>query len=102
MQQKIGSKSAGRVQSVALKLVVDREKEIEAFNKEEYWDITANFTKNSENSDYVYQIKSKFIGTKDDKITLGSEEETNKVLDAINDKPFKLQLKDLFIVSINN
>ena len=90
MQQKIGSKSAGRVQSVALKLVVDREKEIEAFNKEEYWDITANFTKNSENSDYVYQIKSKFIGTKDDKITLGSEEETNKVLDAINDKPFKI------------
>ncbi len=90
MQQKIGSKSAGRVQSVALKLVVDREKEIEAFNKEEYWDITANFLKPAENSDYVYQIKSKFIGTKDEKITLNSEEETNKVLDTINNHPFKI------------
>ena len=37
LQRKIGSKSAGRVQSVALKLVVDREREIEAFVPEEYW-----------------------------------------------------------------
>ena len=41
LQQKIGSKSAGRVQSVALKLVVEREREINAFDKVEYWDITA-------------------------------------------------------------
>ncbi len=41
LQQKIGSKSAGRVQSVALKLIVDREKEIEAFDAKEYWDIHA-------------------------------------------------------------
>ena len=37
LQKKIGSKSAGRVQSVALKLIVDREKEIQAFVPEEYW-----------------------------------------------------------------
>lgn len=43
MQSKIGSKSAGRVQSVALKLIVDREREIEAFKSEEYWTITAFF-----------------------------------------------------------
>ena len=43
MQSKIGSKSAGRVQSVALKLIVDREREIEAFNPEEYWTIHALF-----------------------------------------------------------
>ena len=39
LQQKIASKSAGRVQSVALKLINDREKEIEAFVPEEYWNI---------------------------------------------------------------
>ncbi len=43
MQSKIGSKSAGRVQSVALKLIVDREREIEKFIPEEYWTITAFF-----------------------------------------------------------
>ncbi|MGN1000749.1 MAG: type I DNA topoisomerase [Bacilli bacterium] len=43
MQSKTGGKSAGRVQSVALKLIVDREREIEAFNSEEYWTITAKF-----------------------------------------------------------
>lgn len=43
IQSKTGSKSAGRVQSVALKLVVDREREIEAFKEEEYWEIKAIF-----------------------------------------------------------
>ncbi len=43
MQNKTGGKSAGRVQSVALKLIVDREREIEAFVTEEYWSIVAKF-----------------------------------------------------------
>ncbi len=43
MQSKTSGKSAGRVQSVALKLIVDREREIEAFIPEEYWTITAKF-----------------------------------------------------------
>jgi len=43
MQSKTSGKSAGRVQSVALKLVVDREREIEAFKEEEYWLIEADF-----------------------------------------------------------
>ena len=43
LQQKIGSKSAGRVQSVALKLIVDREREIEAFDKQEHRALPANF-----------------------------------------------------------
>ncbi len=43
MQQKTGGKSAGRVQSVALKLIVDREREIESFKSEEYWNITGIF-----------------------------------------------------------
>ena len=43
MQVKTSGSSAGRVQSVALKLIVDREREIEAFKEEEYWSIEANF-----------------------------------------------------------
>ena len=43
MQSKTGGKSAGRVQSVALKIIVDREREIDAFNPEEYWTIEADF-----------------------------------------------------------
>jgi len=43
MQSKTGGKSAGRVQSVALKLIVDREREIEAFVSEEYFEIDAHF-----------------------------------------------------------
>ena len=45
LQRRINSKSAGRVQSVALKLIVDREKEIAAFVSEEYWTVDATFTK---------------------------------------------------------
>ena len=45
LNNKIKSKSAGRVQSVALKLIVDREKEIKAFKPEEYWTVQAKFEK---------------------------------------------------------
>ena len=48
LQRRINSKSAGRVQSVALKLIVDREKEIAAFVPVEYWTIDAAFKKNKE------------------------------------------------------
>ena len=44
MQRKTGGKSAGRVQSVALKLIVDREREIRAFVSKEYWTIEADFS----------------------------------------------------------
>ena len=62
LQQKIASKSAGRVQSVALKLINDREKEIEAFVPEEYWEIYATFLKNNQ------ELKAKFYGNAGGKI----------------------------------
>lgn len=46
LQSKIKSKSAGRVQSVALRLIVERENEIRAFKSEEYWTLAANIEKN--------------------------------------------------------
>ena len=59
MQSKTGGKSAGRVQSVALKLIVDREKEINAFNPEEYWTIKAIFD-NLETTLFAYKDDTKF------------------------------------------
>ena len=76
LQSKIGAKSAGRVQSVALKLIVDREREIEAFIPEEYWKITAIFP----------EYEADLFKYKDDEIELHSEEEANKVLDALGEE----------------
>ena len=50
-----GSKSAGRVQSVALKLITEREHEIELFKPEEYWTLTSNFI-NKENKNILSKI----------------------------------------------
>ena len=73
LQSKIGAKSAGRVQSIALKLIVDREREIEAFNPEEYWTITAIFD----------QYEAELFKYKTEDIELHSEEEANHVLDML-------------------
>ena len=59
MQSKTGGKSAGRVQSVALKLIVDREKEINKFIPEEYWTIKAIFD-NLETTLFAYKDNKKF------------------------------------------
>lgn len=75
LQSKIGAKSAGRVQSVALKLIVDREREIEAFKPEEYWIITAIFP----------EYEAELFKYKTETIELHNEEEANKVLDEIGE-----------------
>ncbi len=79
MQSKTGGKSAGRVQSVALKLIVDREREIEAFIPEEYWTIEALF------DDFSSDLE-KYKGKK---IELTTEEDADKVLKELQDK-FKI------------
>lgn len=76
MQSKTGGKSAGRVQSVALKLIVDREREINAFKKEEYWTIDAIF-KDFEASLFAYKNKD---------IKVKNEEEADKILSSLTDK----------------
>ena len=76
LQNKIGAKSAGRVQSVALKLIVDREREIEAFIPEEYWKILAIFD----------NFDAELFKYKEEDLELHSEEEVHKVLDSLSEK----------------
>ena len=75
MQSKTGGKSAGRVQSVALKLIVDREREIEAFIPEEYWTITALFDK-------MEALAEKYKGKK---LEIKTEEEAQHIIDSLDE-----------------
>ena len=68
--------SAGRVQSVAVKLIVDREEEIQNFKPEEYWNLYANL----QDKENKKQFEAKFYGKKDKKIEIHSEDEMNAIL----------------------
>ena len=74
--------SAGRVQSVALKLVVDREKEIENFKPEEYWTVTAFHEKDK------ISFKSTLQTYKNKKIKIANKEEVEKALSVIKQSDF--------------
>lgn len=76
MQSKTGGKSAGRVQSVALKLIVDREREIESFVPEDYYTITAFFD----------DFDSQLFAYKEENIEVNTEEEKNKIMSSLNKK----------------
>ncbi len=83
-----GSKSAGRVQSVALKLITEREKEIELFKPEEYWTLTSDFT-NKDNKN-IFSKLSLFNGDKIEKFSFKNREEIQKAVDIINKTKFKI------------
>lgn len=75
--------SAGRVQSVAVKMIIDREKEIENFKPEEYWSIEANFLKDGET------FEGSFYGIDNEKQELKTESDVNEILKKITeDKTF--------------
>ena len=73
MQSKTAGKSAGRVQSVALKLIVDREREILAFIPKEYWTIEADFK----------DFKANLETYKEKVIEIPNEKEADKILDSL-------------------
>lgn len=81
-----GRLSAGRVQSVALRLVVEREREIEAFVPVEYWSIHALF--NPEKTDEEYKAKLAKIDQKD--FTLENESQTLAVVDSLRKADYKI------------
>lgn len=76
MQSKTGGKSAGRVQSVALKLVVDREREIEAFIPEDYYEIDAIFD----------EFEAKIDTFDHKKIEIKTEEEAKSIIEKLSKK----------------
>lgn len=77
LQRKIGSKSAGRVQSVALKLVVEKEKEIIAFIPVEFWEVFLDFQKDGET------LRAKLEKYNDEKIEFNNKAEVDKVLNSL-------------------
>lgn len=75
--------SAGRVQSTALKIIIDREKQISAFKPEEYWKLTAKFKKGRS------QFEADFYGKEGKKLDLNNEDQVNQILSLLDEKePF--------------
>ena len=72
------------MQSVATKIIVDREREIDAFDSEEYWTIDAKLEK----ADTKETFLAKFYGDSSGKIALSNEAETKKVLEAVEKSKF--------------
>ena len=83
-----GSKSAGRVQSVALKLIVERENEIELFKPEEYWSIQS-FFKNKKNKDLKSKI-TLFKSEKVNKFFFKNESQTKSAVNEIKKHNYKI------------
>ncbi|KSV60669.1 type I DNA topoisomerase [Acetivibrio ethanolgignens] len=78
--------SAGRVQSVALRIICDREKEIDAFVPEEYWTLEADFKVKGEKK----PLRAKFYGLEDEKLNIHSEEELQEILKKIEKAEFSI------------
>ena len=76
--------SAGRVQSVAVKLIVDREKEIEDFIPEEYWNIIAKLLDEKSKKEF----EAKLVGKNNKKLEIHSKEEVDEILANIKDAKF--------------
>lgn len=76
--------SAGRVQSVALRMIVEREEEIEAFVPVEYWSIEALLSKD------LYEFKAELTKYKDKKIEIKNKEEADKILADLKNAEYKV------------
>lgn len=79
--------SAGRVQSVALRLICDREEEINLFIPQEYWSLEALLDVKGNKK----PLEAKLIGNKEQKIEIHSEEEMNEILSYLKGKEFTVE-----------
>ncbi len=98
IQSKTGGSSAGRVQSVALKLIVDREREIEAFVPEEYWSIKGVF-KDFEAELFNYDHQDLEIKSEDEVNAILEKLSKNFIIESIDKKLKNKQSKTPFITS---
>ena len=94
-----GSKSAGRVQSVALKLITEREHEIESFNPEEFWTLSVKFNDDKNNS--ITSSISQLNGNKIEKFSFKNKNEINKAIEDIKGKKFSITDISSKIISRN-
>jgi len=78
--------SAGRVQSVALRIIADREEEINAFIPEEYWTLDANLKVEGEKK----LLTAKFYGTEKKKMTIRSKEELEQILKEVDQADYSV------------
>ena len=78
--------SAGRVQSVALRIIADREAEIDAFIPEEYWSLDVVLKVKGERR----PLTAKFYGTEQKKMTISSKEEMDRIREAIEDAEYRI------------
>ena len=83
-----GSKSAGRVQSVALRLLTEREHEIEVFKPEEFWSLNVNF-KNEKGANIISNL-FQLEGNKVEKFSFKNKDEINKAIENIKNKKYKI------------
>jgi len=77
--------SAGRVQSVAVRLIIDRENEIKEFVPEEYWSIEGQFLKGQK------EFEASFYGVNGEKKALNTESEVKEILEIIKENKFKVE-----------
>lgn len=78
--------SAGRVQSVALRIICDREEEINAFIPEEYWSLEAQFAIPGEKK----LLNAKFYGNEKGKMTIRSREELDQILESLKKEDYQV------------
>ena len=83
-----GSKSAGRVQSVALKLITEREHQIESFDPEEFWTLSVNFQ--DDKKKLITSSISQLDGKKIEKFSFKNKTEIEKAIANIKDKKFNI------------
>ena len=83
-----GSKSAGRVQSVALKLITEREHEIESFKPEEFWTLSVSFQ--DEKNQSILASITQLDNEKIEKFSFRNKDEINKAVSRINQKKFSI------------
>ena len=94
-----GSKSAGRVQSVALKLITEREHEIESFDPEEFWTLSINFQDDKKKT--IISSISQLNGKKIEKFSFRNKNEIDSAITEIKNKKFNITDISSKVVSRN-